>query len=186
MSRQGTRPRPEAEKSATASHWARKIGKIPFMFAGHSRAMDTPQQHAPAGTLEDRILNCPGVRHGLFAVGGLSVAIGTVGLFVPLVPSTVFFLAALWAFSKSSVRFHAWLYNHPRLGRALGDWHSHRVIPLYAKVLAVATMAASLLIVTVFVAEDWVLPVCLGASMSLIAAYILTRSHKLVPAEIDR
>jgi hypothetical protein len=148
--------------------------------------MEAHPQHPPAGSLESRILNCPGVRHGLFAFGGLNVVLGTAGLFLPLVPSTVFFLIALWAFSKSSVRFHGWLYNHPRFGRLLRDWHSHRIIPLRAKVLAVTMMAVSLLFVTVYVAEDWVLPVCLGAVLSLIAAYIVTRQHKLSPIETDR
>jgi uncharacterized membrane protein YbaN (DUF454 family) len=128
---------------------------------------------------ESRILSCPGVRHGLFAFGLLNVVAGIVGLLLPVWPSTVFFLIALWAFSKSSTRFHAWLYTHPRLGRPLRDWHAHRMIPLRAKIAAVATMGASLLFVTVYVAEDWVLPAGLGAVLAVIAAYIVTRPHRV-------
>jgi uncharacterized membrane protein YbaN (DUF454 family) len=141
--------------------------------------MEPPSRQVPIETPESRILSCPGVRHGLFAFGVLSMALGVVGLLLPLLPSTVFFLVALWAFSKSSTRFHAWLYDHAHLGRPLRDWHAHRLIPLPAKVMAVAMMAASLLFVILFVAEDWILPAALGAVLAAVAAYILTRPHRI-------
>ena len=120
----------------------------------------------------------------LIALGLLCVALGLVGVVLPVMPSTVFFLIALWAFSKSSARFHAWLYHHPRLGRPLRQWHAHRVIPLPAKIMAVSTMALSLLIVSLFVAEDWMLPSALGLILATVAAYILTRPHRL-PSVLD-
>ena len=128
---------------------------------------------------EDRILSCPGVRHGVFALGLVCVGLGAAGLVLPLVPSTVFFLVALWAFSRSSVRFHAWLYSHPRLGGPLRQWHAHRAIPLPAKIAAVAMMIGSLVFVTLFVAQDWMLPSALGALLAVVAAYIVTRPHRI-------
>lgn len=134
------------------------------------RSQDIPPQ--------SRVLSCPGVRYGLLAFGWISLGLGLAGAVLPLVPSTVFLLMALWAFSKSSARFHGWLYAHPRLGARLRDWHQHRVIPWPAKVLAVATMAASLAYVAVFVAEGWELPLGLGLLLSAIALYIVTRPHR--------
>jgi hypothetical protein len=148
--------------------------------------MEPRPPHTQVVIPENRILNCPGVRHGMIAFGVFNVVAGTAGLILPLLPSTVFFLIALWAFSKSSARFHAWLYNHPRLGRLLRDWHAHRMIPLRAKILAVTTMGANLLFVTAYVAEDWVLPVGLGAVLGPLAAYIVTRPHKLASLEAKR
>lgn len=128
---------------------------------------------------EDRVLRCPGVRQGLFLLGLVCTGLGVAGLLLPGLPGTVFLLVALWAFSRSSDRFHAWLYNHPHLGAALRRWHEHRIIPLPAKIAALAMMAASLASVTYFVAEDWVLPSVLGAIMAVVAAYIVTRPHRL-------
>ena len=133
---------------------------------------------------DSRILSCPGVRQGLFLLGITCVALGLAGIVLPLLPSTIFFLIALWAFSRSSTRFHDWLFHHPRLGGPLRQWHSHRVIPMPAKVAALAMMAASLVFVTLFVAEDWVLPSALGALLGLVAAYIVTRPHRLSTQEI--
>ncbi len=121
---------------------------------------------------------CLPVRVGLIAFGALNVALGALGLVLPVMPTTVFLLIALWAFSKSSVRFHRWLYEHPILGRTIRDWHAHRVIAMRAKVLAVATMTASLVYVTLFVAESWPLPLAIAAVLAAVGAYIVTRPSR--------
>ncbi len=121
---------------------------------------------------------CKPVRYGLIAIGWLNVALGVIGLFLPVMPTTIFLLIALWAFSKSSVRFHRWLYNHPTLGVAIRDWHAHRVIPVKAKILAIAVMSASLAYVTLFVAQGWLLPLALAAGLGAVAAFILTRPSR--------
>ncbi|MFQ5773978.1 MAG: YbaN family protein [Kiloniellaceae bacterium] len=136
-------------------------------------------QEVPFEAPESRVLAHPGARFGLLAFGWLSMALGLAGLLLPLVPSTVFFLLALWAFSRSSARFHDWLYSHPRIGQPLRDWHTHRLVPLPAKVLAVVMMGATLVYVTLFVAEGWVLPAALAAVLAAVAAYILTRPHRI-------
>lgn len=132
---------------------------------------------------------CAPIRHALLALGWTCVGLGVAGMFLPVMPTTVFLLIAAWAFSKCSLRFHRWLYEHPRLGRPVRDWHEHRVIPPRAKALAVSMMTASLLFVTLFVAEDWVLPVCLAAILGAVAAFILTRPSRAVaeaPANLLR
>ncbi len=121
---------------------------------------------------------CAPVRWGLIAFSAINVALGVAGMFLPVMPTTVFLLMALWAFSKSSHRFHRWLYDHPRLGRPLRDWHAHRVIPRRAKILAVSMMSMSWLIVVYVSAGGWVVPAIVGACLLPVAAFIVTRrSH---------
>lgn len=119
-----------------------------------------------------------GLRLALIGCGCANVALGVIGIFLPVMPSTVFFLIALWAFSRSSERLHTWLFSHRLFGRALRDWHHDRVIPLRAKLLAVGVMSASFLYVTFFVARTWVTPALLAPVLGGVAAFILTRpSH---------
>jgi len=79
-------------------------------------------------------------------LGLLLVAIGFVGLFVPLLPTTDFLILALPCFARSSPRLEAWLLGHPRFGPALQAWRSARAIPRHAKLAACIGMAAGFLL----------------------------------------
>ncbi|ABI56374.1 YbaN family protein [Alkalilimnicola ehrlichii MLHE-1] len=108
------------------------------------------------------------------SLGILCVAIGSVGVVVPLLPTTPFLLLAAWAFAKGSERWRAWLLDHPRLGPCIRAWQTERAIPYRAKVLAVASLLLSLLIAL------WLAlpPVALGlqaTALVLVSAFILTR-----------
>ncbi|MHA1153828.1 MAG: YbaN family protein [Alphaproteobacteria bacterium] len=141
--------------------------------------MDRPSETIEIELPESHVLGCPPARYGLIAFGWLCVGLGVIGAFLPVIPTTIFLILALWAFSKSSARFHRWLYRHPNLGRPLRDWHAHRVIPVPAKCLALTMMTASLLFVTFFVAEGWALPLGLALVLAAVASYIVTRPHRI-------
>lgn len=118
------------------------------------------------------------MRWALIGFGWANVGLGVVGVFVPGLPTTVFLLVAVWAFSKSSERFHAWLWSHPRLGPPIRRWHEHRVIPIRAKVVAALTMTGSFVYVAAFVAEDWLMPAVMAAILIPSAAYVLSRASE--------
>jgi uncharacterized membrane protein YbaN (DUF454 family) len=75
-------------------------------------------------------------RAGWLGLGLMLVAIGFVGIFVPLLPTTDFLLLALPCFARSSPRLEAWLLNHPRYGPNLRAWRSNRAAPRHAKIAA--------------------------------------------------
>lgn len=115
------------------------------------------------------------MRYGLIAFGWFNVALGAIGVVVPGMPTTVFLLIAMWAFSKSSEKFRLWLFNHKALGPPIRDWHEHRVIPLRAKYMAVGMMSLSVAILAVFVADSFLLPAIVAACMAPVAIFIVTR-----------
>ena len=100
----------------------------------------------------DNLTNCT-ARWGLLAFGWLNVGLGMIGVVVPGMPTTIFLIIAVWAFSKCSVRFQRWLWEHPKFGPSIRAWHLHRVIPVKAKIMAASMMAVSLIIVTLFFAD---------------------------------
>ena len=69
-------------------------------------------------------------------VGVLAVAIGGIGVIVPGLPTTVFFIIAAWAFSKSSPRLEAWVLGLPRIGPMVHDHRNGLGMPRRAKFLA--------------------------------------------------
>ncbi|MBA3623338.1 MAG: YbaN family protein [Methylibium sp.] len=75
------------------------------------------------------------------AAGGLALAAGIVGIFLPLLPATPFVLLAAYCFSRGSARCERWLLEHPRFGPMVRDWRMHRAMPLRAKQTAIVMMA---------------------------------------------
>jgi uncharacterized membrane protein YbaN (DUF454 family) len=78
------------------------------------------------------------VRCAWCIVGVLAVALGGVGIIVPGLPTTVFFIIAAWAFSKSSPRLEAWVLGLPRIGPMVHDHRNGLGMPRRAKFLATA------------------------------------------------
>ncbi|CUA84382.1 Uncharacterized membrane protein YbaN, DUF454 family [Gulbenkiania indica] len=89
------------------------------------------------------VSRCLPARWLWLCAGLVSLSTGVVGLFVPLLPTTVFILMAAACFARSSPRLHGWLLRHPRLGPAIVHWQRHRAIAPRAKRLALVSMAAS-------------------------------------------
>ncbi len=114
----------------------------------------------------------------LIAFGWLNIGVGMVGVVVPGLPTTVFIIIALWAFSKSSRRFQVWLWWHPHLGPPVRNWYRHKVIPTRAKILAITVMTLSFAYVAGWAAEDWRLPTFLAAVMVPAAIYVCTRRSR--------
>lgn len=69
-------------------------------------------------------------------LGWVFLALGVLGIFLPVLPTTPFILLAAWGFSRGSERLHRALLEHRRFGPLIRDWEEHRVIRLRAKILA--------------------------------------------------
>jgi uncharacterized membrane protein YbaN (DUF454 family) len=115
-----------------------------------------------------------------FTIGWVSTGVGLVGVVVPLLPSTVFFLAAAAAFARSSPAAHRWLVAHPRLGPPLADWRAGGVIRRPAKRAAVVAMLAGLGLSVALDAPLWALA-AQAACLAAVAAFILTRPETARP-----
>ncbi len=105
----------------------------------------------------------------LASLGWFAVALGAIGLFVPLLPTTPFLILAAWCFDRSSPRLHAWLLRQPLLGPLLCDWRAHGVIRLRAKVASTALLLA---FAAVPVLKGNVPPWALFAMAAVIAAVL--------------
>lgn len=89
-------------------------------------------------------------------LGWVCLALGLVGAFVPLMPTTVFLLLAAWAFARSDERRYRWLREHARFGEVVRAWEQHHAMPRRAKRLALAALAVSyLLMALVFGPLSW-------------------------------
>ncbi len=76
-----------------------------------------------------------------FAAGWVAVAIGSIGIVVPGLPTTVFFIIAAWCFGRSSPRFERWVLDLPKIGPMVRDHRAGLGMPRRAKVWAIGMMA---------------------------------------------
>ena len=72
----------------------------------------------------------------VFVLAWLFLAVGIAGVFLPLIPGTLFLIFAGACFTRSSPRFEAWLLDHPRFGPPVRAWRATGAVPRRAKVFA--------------------------------------------------
>ncbi|MFQ3787743.1 YbaN family protein [Halomonas sp. A29] len=115
------------------------------------------------------------LRRGLYiALAWISFALGVVGVFVPLMPTTCFMLLAVWAASRGSPRFALWIREHPRFGPTVVAWEGERAIPRHAKWIAGLMLSFSILVLLVTLSLVW-LKLLLVAGLALLGLWIVTR-----------
>lgn len=119
------------------------------------------------------------VRYTLLAIGWLSVLLGVIGIFVPVLPTTPFLLLAAACFVRSSRRFYLWLVNHKHLGPWIRDYLEGNGIPLKGKVYAIGLMWLSIGLSCYLVPMPWARAFMLTSAV-LVTLYILRQ--KTLPA----
>ena len=112
------------------------------------------------------------VRYTLLAIGWLSVLLGVIGIFVPVLPTTPFLLLAAACFVRSSRRFYLWLVNHKHLGPWIRDCLEGNGIPLKGKVYAICLMWLSIVLSCYLVPLPWARGFMLTSAV-LVSIYIL-------------
>ena len=108
-------------------------------------------------------------------LGVVAVALGVIGIALPLLPTTPFLLLAAWAFAKSSPRLEQWLVSHPRLGPPIEAWRARGAIATRVKIVALATMSVSLLYILIFTGLPVAAKLGSGLILAACATFIATR-----------
>lgn len=77
------------------------------------------------------------LRQIVFYCGFVCVGLASVGIVLPLLPTTPLLLVAAACFARTDPRFHRWLLTNRVFGPIIRDWQQHRCIPLRAKIATV-------------------------------------------------
>ena len=103
------------------------------IMAGSAENSDTVSNH-----LRDFVVTPK--RIVLIIVGLISLALGIVGIFLPILPTVPFILLSAACFSRGSVRMHDWLVRMPFAGKVIDDYESGRGVSRKSKATALVML----------------------------------------------
>lgn len=127
------------------------------------------------GATADLLRRGRAARAGWLMLGLILVALGFIGIFVPLLPTISFMILALPCFARSSPKLEAWLLNHPRFGPGVRAWRADGAVPRHAKIAACIGMALGFGLFWLHVRPGSLLSGAIGAFMLFWAIWIVRR-----------
>ena len=107
-------------------------------------------------------------------LGTITLVLGIIGIFLPLLPTTPFLLLSAALYFRSSSRLYEWLLSHKYLGPYIRNFREHKAIPLRAKVVSVSLVWATLLYCSLLVVSQWWLMILLILLAIAISCHILS------------
>jgi len=120
-------------------------------------------------------MHSPIKRWGWFALGWVMVGLGFLGLALPVMPGTIFFILGAACFSHSSPRFERWLLDHRWFGHSIRRWRERGAIPRKAKFVAISGMVTGFVLMLITTGPVWWVTLIVGAALFACAVYVGTR-----------
>ena len=114
------------------------------------------------------------IRRTVFIFGWFSFAMGVIGIFLPLLPTTPFILLSAACFARSSPRFYAWITSHHRYGPMIANYLAGNGLPVKAKVMAISLLWVSVSFTLFIVSLLWA-KLAMVATALAVSAYIIWR-----------
>ena len=91
----------------------------------------------------------------LIIVGWISIALGVIGIVLPLLPTTPFILLAAACFARSSKKFHYWITHHALFGPIINNFQNGQGIPRKVKIKVIVFIWITLGISIYFLSNQW-------------------------------
>jgi len=89
----------------------------------------------------------------LIVIGSISLGLGVLGIFLPLLPTTVFLLIAAACYARSSKRLYEWLLAHKWFGSYIRNWREHKALTRRTKITILTILWGTLFISGFFAVE---------------------------------
>ncbi len=111
--------------------------------------------------------------------GGLSLALGFLGMLLPVLPTTPFLILSAYFFSRCSKRAHSWILSRPYFGKIIKDWENYGVIRKKAKIQAVLAILLFFTYSIIFTELAFVFKFSLCLIGPAIIYFIISRPSKI-------
>ncbi|MCB0338817.1 MAG: YbaN family protein [Bdellovibrionales bacterium] len=114
------------------------------------------------------------------SAGMISLGLGVLGFFLPLLPTTPFVLLTAYFFSRSSKRMHEWLISRRVFGPVIRDWEENRIISLKAKIFASFMMVVAVAYLILFKSVIVAVKIFVFIITTSVLVYIWNRPSYLI------
>ncbi|WP_430427542.1 YbaN family protein [Parasphingorhabdus sp.] len=125
------------------------------------------------------------MKRQLYLAAGLTaVALGSIGIILPLLPTVPFMILAAFCFARSSPRLEAWLLDHKVFGPHIRNWRDRRAITRRGKWAATVAFLVSIVLAVIFVQLPWNLIPIIAAVIG--GSWIWTRNEPAVQIPTEK
>lgn len=122
-----------------------------------------------------RLFSLQEVQKKIYFLGGvIFIIIGTVGILLPLLPTTIFFILASWCFIRSSVRANNWLRNHKIFGPYIRNYQDKAGLTLKSKIFSLIFLWGMISVSIFFLTEELHIKIILILIAIAVTIHILT------------
>lgn len=111
------------------------------------------------------------------SVGFIATAMGIIGMFLPLMPTTCFLIVAVWAFSKSNPALSQKILQHPKFGLTIQNWMENKSINKKAKCTISLSIIVGFSISLLIARPSLIISAFLVSGMLMLLLYINTRAE---------
>ena len=135
------------------------------------------------------MMQLSGLKKYLLITGGtLSLAVGVIGIFLPLVPTTPLLLLAAYCYIRSSRNLYEWLINHPVCGSYIYNYMTYRAVTRRSKIYALIFLWVTLVISMIVVSNIYITIILftIGLGVTIHLRALKTMSRDEVPACVER
>lgn len=120
------------------------------------------------------------IRYAYLVSGILLVAIGVIGIFLPLLPTTIFLILASACFVKSSPKANEWLKNNKYLGPYLKNYQEKNGLTIKSKIFTLIFLWISILASAIFLTNEFYIKMILLAIAVGVSFHILSIKTKKI------
>jgi len=120
----------------------------------------------------------PQRRFLLIVAGSASVALGVIGIFVPILPTTPFLLLAAACYARSSQRLYHWILNQRIIGRYIQNYREGKGVPVSVKLTTLMLLWIAIGYSVFFVVHIlWLRLLLLAIAVSVSIHIYMIRTH---------
>ena len=94
------------------------------------------------------------MKYLLIIFGSIFLALGVIGVFLPLLPTTPFLLLSAALYVRSSEKLYQWLIHQKYLGTYIRNFREHKAIPLRAKIISIIMVWTTLIYCAITISEQ--------------------------------